>query len=385
MSNGSDEDSNFFKTNVMSNKLKCYDLKLCIENDKLNFYCYYYSTKKNFNQSYSFEELQSINELFSLYNNINEIFDVIKDLFFNSHRIDYSMHAIYENEEENKFDIVLLPNLGKIHSIKIPLISKIEREKIKFDTKFLDELEEDAKQLDKLINLFEENKKELSDLKIENKNLKIQNEMNKINETPDVDIKKQKLSFAKNKLIINQCFDFHIEAFISKNKMEILKNWIINSSSFYKNRTFQFSLIYKATVDGDSAKNFHNNVDGNGPIVIIVKTIENKIIGGYTSKPWSSSNEIQNDPEAFLFSFETFKIYKIIKSSYACVHIPTMGPSFGNTFDFHISDKCLTNELSSVNEEGKCFNFYDNKNLLNKPKRTNFKVLDYEVYKFIFQ
>ena len=384
MNNNSNNDSNFFKTNILSNKKKCYDLTIYIENNNLKFNCYYYKSHKNYIQSYSFEELQTIDKLFSLYNNINEIFDVIKDLFFNSHKIEYDFHAIEENEEENKFDIVLLPNLGKIHSIKIPLISKIEREKIKIDTKFLDELEEDAKQLDNLINLFEKNKKELADLKIENKNLKAQIEMNKINETPDVDIKKQKLTFTKNKLIINQCLNFHIEEFISNNKMEILKNWIINSSSFYRNKTFKFSLIYRATVDGDSAKNFHKNVDGNGPIIIIVKTTENKIIGGYTSKPWSNSNNNINDPEAFLFSFETFKMYKIIKSSNACVHFSTQGPCFGNSFEFFISDNCLTNELSSVNEESNCFNFYDNKNLLNNPKRTNFKVLDYEVYKLIF-
>ena len=79
------------------------------------------------------------------------------------------------------------------------------------------------------------------------------------------------------------------------------------------NKKINFELIYKAIIDGDKAKTFHNNVDGKGPLIILVKTSNNNIIGGYTSKAWSSSNKYMKDSEAFLFSLTNEKKYKIIK------------------------------------------------------------------------
>jgi len=374
MNNNSNIESNNFNEyiNVNSN---FFNLNIFIEDDKLKFNCSHYSTKQFYKQSYSFDELQTINELFSIYNNINEIYDVIIDIYNNSRKIEKDFPKIEVNKKENKFDLILLTNLGKIHSITIPLASKIEREKIKINAQ--KNLEEDFKKLNDLTKLIEKYKKENSELKIEIKNLKAQIEMNKKNEASNGEIKNQQLSVTNS--------NFHIEEFISKNKMVILKNFIKNSSSYFKNKTFHFSLIYKATVDGDSAQNFHKNVDGKGPLVIIVKTTENKIIGGYTSKPWSSSNNIQKDDDAFLFTFESYKMYKIKKSSYACLHLTKEGPVFGNSYELFISDECLNNQKSFVNGESNCFNIYDKKNLLNNPQKTYFKVLDYEVHQIKFQ
>ena len=377
MSNNSIDDSNNFNDNINVNN-ESYNLNIFIEDDKLKFNCSNYSTKQFYKQSYSFDELQTINELFSIYNNINEIYDVIKDIYNNSRKIEEDFPKIEVNEKEKKFDLILLPNLGKIHSITIPLASKIEREKIKINAqKILEELEEDVKKLDDFKKLFEKYKKENSELKIEIKNLKAQIEMNKKNEASNREIKNQQLSVTNS--------NFHIEEFISKNKMDILKKWIKNSSTYFKNKTFHFSLIYKATVHGDSAQNFHKNVDGKGPLLIIVKTTENKIIGGYTSKPWSSSNDRQKDDDAFLFTFESYKMYIIKKSSYACLHLTKEGPVFGNSYELFISDECLNNQKSFVNGESKCFKIYDKKNLLNNQQKTYFKVLDYEVHQIKFQ
>jgi hypothetical protein len=377
MSNNSIDDSNNINDYINVNN-ESYNLNIFIEDDKLNFNCSHYSTKQFYKQSYSFDELQTINELFSIYNNINEIYDVIIDIYKNNRKIEEDFPKIEVNKKENKFDLILLTNLGKIHSITIPLASKIEREKIKINAqKILEELEEDVKKLDDFTKLFEKYKKENSELKIEIKNLKAQIEMNKKNEASNGEIKNQQLSVTNS--------NFHIEEFISKNKMDILKKWIKNSSTYFKNKTFHFSLIYKATVHGDSAQNFHKNVDGKGPLLIIVKTTENKIIGGYTSKPWSSSNDRQKDDEAFLFTFESYKMYKIKQSSYACFHLTKEGPVFGNSYELFISDECLNNQKSFVNGESKCFKIYDKKNLLNNPQKTYFKVLDYEVHQIKFQ
>ena len=380
MSNSSNINSDNFSIKLISNNYESYNLKINIENNELNFNCssiYGYNNKK-INQSYSFEELQIINDLFSLYNNINEIYDVLKALFYNSKQNDHKYPSIEENEKENTFNIILFPNLGKIQFIKIPLISKIEKENIKIDEKILDEIEEDVKQLDSFI---EKNKKEITNLKIENNNLKKQIEMNKKNDTKFVVTKNQR----KIENFYFTIYNFHAEEFISKNKMDILKDWIIKKFFYFKKKNLKFSVIYKATVDGDSAINFHKKVDGIGPIIIIVKTVDHKIIGGYTSKPWSSSNKVQMDSDAFLFTLESFKIYEIKNSKKpSCVHFINQGPCFGNTYELFISNNCLKNKQSAVNGISESFNFYDNKNLLNEPGMTNFQVLDYEVYKLIW-
>ena len=373
--NNNSIDESYDINDYLSVNNKIYNLNIFIENDKLNFNCSQYSTKQFYKQSYSFDELQTINELFSIYNNINEIYDVIIDIYNNNKKIEEYFPKIEVNKKENKFDLILLPNLGKIHSITIPLASKIEKEKIKINVQKV--LEEDVKKLDDFTKLLEKYKKENSELKIEIKNLKAQIEMNKKNEASNGYVSNDELSITNS--------NFHIEEFISKNKMDILKKWIKNSSSYFKNKTFHFSLIYKATVHGDSAQIFHKNVDDKGPLVIIVKTTENKIIGGYTSKPWSSSNDQQKDDDAFLFTFESYKMYKIKKSSYACFHLTKEGPVFGNSYELFISDECLNNQKSFVNGESKCFKIYDKKNLLNNPQKTYFKVLDYEVHQIKFQ
>ena len=381
MSTTSNINSDKFSISLKNNNKDYYNLEINIENNKLNFNCssFYSYNKKIINQSYSFEELQIINELFSLYNNINEIYDVLIDLFNNSKKIDDKFPSIDENENENKFDIILFPNLGKIHFIKIPLISKIEKENIKINEKILDEIEEDVKHFDSFINLFEKNKKEISNLKIENKNLKTQIELNKKNDKKYVDTEKQRK--LENLSVTNN--NFHTEEFISKNKMIILKYWIIKKFFNFK-YNLKFSLIYKATRDGDSAINFHKKVDGIGPIIIIVKTIGNKIIGGFTSKPWSSSNNKHEDSVAFLFTLESFKIFEIKNPSNACIHFTNFGPCFGNAYELFVSNNCLKNNQSTVNGNSICFDFYDNKNLLNETGMTNFQVLDYEVYKLIW-
>ena len=47
-----------------------------------------------------------------------------------------------------------------------------------------------------------------------------------------------------------------------------------------------YKLIYSATKHGDKAKDFHLKCDYIGPNLIIIKTKNNFIFGGVTSKSW---------------------------------------------------------------------------------------------------
>ena len=62
------------------------------------------------------------------------------------------------------------------------------------------------------------------------------------------------------------------------------------------------SQKYQASVDGFSAKNFHDYCDGLKHTLTIVKTTRGYIFGGYTDEAWNSHNEYVKDPNAFIFS-----------------------------------------------------------------------------------
>ena len=113
----------------------------------------------------------------------------------------------------------------------------------------------------------------------------------------------------------------------------------------------KFKLIYRATRDGFSSKNFHNNCDGIAKTLVLIKVKENdSVFGGYTSVPWDMSNKYKQDKNAFVFSLintanrpikinqncDVFSIY--CDSSY--------GPAFGVT-DFCISSDSNINHYSS--------------------------------------
>ena len=48
-----------------------------------------------------------------------------------------------------------------------------------------------------------------------------------------------------------------------------------------------FSLLFRASGDGDSRDDFHRCCDNRGPTLVVAKS-EKYIFGGFTSKPWDS-------------------------------------------------------------------------------------------------
>ena len=61
-------------------------------------------------------------------------------------------------------------------------------------------------------------------------------------------------------------------------------------------------LIYKATRDGDKIKNFSDKCGNINNTLIIIKTVDNLIFGGFTKETWGSAHIDKNDDYAFCFS-----------------------------------------------------------------------------------
>ena len=89
---------------------------------------------------------------------------------------------------------------------------------------------------------------------------------------------------------------------VSKEEINFLKEIIPNC---------KFSLLYRATIDGDSFKTFHSKVDGKAPTIILFKTSKDKKWGAYSNHPQSSNGGCDDHPKAiyFLFSISNQKKY----------------------------------------------------------------------------
>jgi len=73
------------------------------------------------------------------------------------------------------------------------------------------------------------------------------------------------------------------------------------------------SLLFRASKDGFSAKQFHHLCDQKGPTLSLIKNDKGRIFGGFSSVPWRSDYSFSPDPHAFLFSLTTKTIHRLSK------------------------------------------------------------------------
>ena len=94
------------------------------------------------------------------------------------------------------------------------------------------------------------------------------------------------------------------------------------------NRKIKLDLIYKATVDSDSAESFHYHCNKAQNSVVLIETINGKRFGGYTSQSWEGDREEKKDPNAFVFSLDKMESYKVIPQKEAIGCYQNYGPVF---------------------------------------------------------
>ena len=70
-------------------------------------------------------------------------------------------------------------------------------------------------------------------------------------------------------------------------------------------------LLLRGLIDGKSNAVFHKLCDDKGPLLVLYKTRNNILCGGFCSIDWKSSGEFRPDPKCFIFSLKIPpKIYK---------------------------------------------------------------------------
>jgi hypothetical protein len=80
----------------------------------------------------------------------------------------------------------------------------------------------------------------------------------------------------------------------------LLDEWITGANS-----SCQYTSIYKKSVDGFA--NFHAFCDNKGPILVVAKVDNNRVVGAYTERSWDKSIIAVEDSNAFVFSLTTGK------------------------------------------------------------------------------
>ncbi|KAJ5069699.1 hypothetical protein M0811_02276 [Anaeramoeba ignava] len=189
----------------------------------------------------------------------------------------------------------------------------------------------------------------------EDENITLKNEIENKWQKQVVDLQKElenvKSSFGES----NLKFWFHDSEIVKElEDMKKLQEWI-NDNDFLSKMKKGFS----AKRDGFDSKDWHKTVDNKGKTLVIIKTKDNFIFGGFTQVGWTNDkskwrekdknaiNGFIPDPNAFIFSLRNDKNdrkpgkYTIRKSQeqFAIYYRTAYGPNFGGGGDFWLYEK----------------------------------------------
>ena len=166
-----------------------------------------------------------------------------------------------------------------------------------------------------------------------------------------------------------------------KSKKKIIE-WIKQKTN---KETITFEKIFDMNINGSSSKDFHNYCDNKGPTLILVKTTQNDIFGGFTPLDWDneSQDKYDIDNQTFIFSLNLMKKYDMINRKEVAISCHySYGPIFGNN-DFGIKSFMKTG-FTKANRKT---NFLFNNNLEltgGEGQSEKFNVENFEVFRVFF-
>ena len=155
-----------------------------------------------------------------------------------------------------------------------------------------------------------------------------------------------------------------------------------------------FRLIYRGSLHGFGAKDFHAKCDNVDKTLTLIKTTQSFIFGGYTSVAWDSSNQFKQDQDAYVFSLvnkddKPIRLnFDAYNGNYSIYCGSSYGPVFGAGKDFQIADNSQEN-MKSLSNLGYSYG-YKNAHFPYKYKSSeaqaflagsyNFQISEIEVY-----
>ena len=126
-----------------------------------------------------------------------------------------------------------------------------------------------------------------------------------------------------------------------------------------------FNLIYQASRDGFGLKDFHSKCDGILNTLMVIKSTDSYVFGGFTTQNWTDLYDYKADKNAFLFSlinpFNKSVKMNIIDTNYAIYQGPNLvNYDYNNFLGFGLNDILLndySNYQSSYAWSSSAFNF----------------------------
>ena len=333
-------------------EMKEYQYEFNLKDIKLNFNLTY--TEKEI--SIKLKEENNLNEIYEASftlsylietNNIFKIFNATKDCY------DYLVKLINNkkfkiNKETNKLSFIFI--------VKNLITENEEEIKISLNPKILD--------INKIIENYGIIIKDLK-----NENIGLKNEISILKDEVNnlKNIANEYKSFKEN---INSIIDERIKLEKEKEQNKIEKEnqifYELNYSSiltsleekmYFQNliKCQNLKLLYRLTRDGCEPGDFHRLCDNKGPTLTIFKSENNRKFGGYLSKNWEDQGGWKKDNNAFLFSIDLRRKYKIINDIdyYYCFN--KIGPSFKglgfqNYGNLLAENKCSEYDLKKLYE-----------------------------------
>ena len=335
--------------------------------------------------TYEFDQLIENIAILMEKQNDNKIYEMINKLETQISDIKQKLNkrdSLESSKNKNKFDPELINKINNHENLITKLqtkLNKIQDEK-QIDNSSKNKLSDIEKQsndlkskVDSLITLtkkLENNNKELN-----SKTNDLSNKFSQISVVPDPQFQSRKISNPKTKYYrtienqnINQEMSYYnrtnpnINTNLNLSK-DSFNSKIVNFSdiTFLQNRIMQinpkirevfFSLVYRASEDGDKAANFHQKCDRIGPNVVLIKTKKGSVFGGFTFRNWEhlardtdvnrpNLGSASRDSNAFGFNVNKQKIYNNEKpNEFAIWCNRNFGPTFKNNL-FQIFDHSL--------------------------------------------
>ncbi|KAJ5072871.1 hypothetical protein M0811_09317 [Anaeramoeba ignava] len=263
-------------------------------------------------------------------------------------RLFHSFFSLFDKDSISKQDFdklkqfdIFLPNSFLIHFERtiFQIQDQENQTKIKENEKKIQRRDKRIKEKDKKIKSFET---ENQNLKSENKKKKkeIEDKNKEIEEKWKKEVEKMKPAFdeyEKKMQELKKNFPQFSDSEIIKDieYVKKLQEWI-NDNDFFSKMKKGFS----AKRDGFNSKNWHSKVDWKGKTLVIIKTKDNFIFGGFTQVGFNGNTGNINDSNAFIFSLRNDKGDRIpakftIKLPQCAIYSSLdRGPFFGKGNDF---------------------------------------------------
>jgi hypothetical protein len=178
----------------------------------------------------------------------------------------------------------------------------------------------------------------------------------------------------------------HVPAFNSK-----IVSDISAIHRLFDNKVASLKLVFRASENAFSIKEFHKKCDGQGSTLTLIETEFGKVIGGYTPIAWSSAKKqwaADKTLKSFIFSLNMREKFNLNLAQFAIANNPDKGPIFG------CCDICIVDNGNKERSNAEFPISYNNGKYIRSPESSfaftghpkgQFLIKDWEIFKVDFE